>query len=648
MSQTSTRQAELEARKVAESGRQTEWNLPSFGKELYLGHFRPELIAPFPEESPEQAAVTEEFVTKVQHLVETEWREVGAEIERTGVIPEFLVKGLADLGAFGMKIPVEYGGLGLSQVAYNKALMLITQVHGSLGALLSAHQSIGVPQPVKLFGTEEQKQKWLPRCAKGAITAFLLTEPGFGSDPARMKSTAVPSEDGSEYVLDGVKLWTTNGVIAELVVIMARVPASEGHRGGISAFVVEMNSPGITVERRNSFMGLRGIENGVTRFHQVRVPAENLIGKEGHGLRISLTTLNAGRLAIPAMSAGSAKWATKVAREWSAERYSFGRPIGKQGAVAEKLSFMAATAFALDAMQEITALMNDQGRNDIRIESAIAKLYATEMSYRVLDELVQVRGGRGYETAESLKARGERAVPAEQALRDSRINRIFEGSTEVMRLLLAREATDQHLTVAGDIIDPEADMSAKAKAAGRAAGFYSTWLPKLAAGQGTLPGGFREYGRLATHLRYIERRSRKLARSTFYGMSRWQGRLEYQQAFLGRIVDIGAELFAMSAAVMKAEQIRSKQGGAKGAEAVELADVFCRQASLRVDRLFDALWSNTDAVDMRVSAGLLDGKFAWLDEGIVDLTEGTGPWISDEAFGPTAVDDVRRDPYAGV
>ncbi len=442
MSQTSTRQAELEARKVAESGRQTEWHQPSFGKELYLGHFRPDLISPFPEEAPEQAARTEEFVAQVRQLVETEWREVGAEIERTGVIPEFVVKGLADVGAFGMKIPVEYGGLGLSQVAYNKALMLFTQVHGSLGALLSAHQSIGVPQPVKLFGTAEQKEKWLPRCAKGAITAFLLTEPGFGSDPARMRSTAVPTEDGEAYILNGVKLWTTNGVIAELVVIMARVPASEGHRGGISAFVVEMDTPGITVEKRNAFMGLRGIENGVTRFDNVRVPKENLIGKEGHGLRISLTTLNAGRLAIPAMSAGSAKWATKIAREWSAERYSFGRPIGKQGAVAEKLSFMAATAFALDAMQEITALMNDQGRNDIRIESAIAKLYATEMSYQVLDELVQVRGGRGYETAESLKARGERAVPAEQALRDSRINRIFEGSSEVMRLLLAREATE--------------------------------------------------------------------------------------------------------------------------------------------------------------------------------------------------------------
>ena len=195
-------------------------------------------------------------------------------------------------------------------------------MHPSLGALLSAHQSIGVPEPVKVFGTPEQKQEYLPRCAAGAITAFLLTEPDVGSDPARMGSTAVPTDDGDAYILDGVKLWTTNGVIAELVVVMALVPEhtdSDGtvHKGGISAFVVEMDSPGITVENRNAFMGLRGIENGVTRFHQVRVPAANRLGREGQGLKIALTTLNTGRLSIPALCVASGRWSLKIAREWS-------------------------------------------------------------------------------------------------------------------------------------------------------------------------------------------------------------------------------------------------------------------------------------------------------------------------------------------
>ncbi|MFN0282063.1 MAG: acyl-CoA dehydrogenase family protein [Kineosporiaceae bacterium] len=637
-----TRQAELESRKVAESGRQTEWRLPSFGKELFLGRLRLDLISPFPEEPAEVRAEGDAFVERVRTLCETEWREVGFEIERTSIIPDHVLKGLADLGAFGMKIPKEYGGLGLSQLTYNRVLMLFAQVHTSLGALLSAHQSIGVPQPVKSYGTEEQKKKYLPRCAAGAVTAFLLTEPGFGSDAARMKSTAVPTEDGSGYLLNGLKLWTTNGVIADLVVVMARVPASEGHKGGISAFVVEMDSSGITVENRNAFMGLRGLENGVTRFCDVLVPKDTLLGKEGDGLRISLSTLNAGRLAIPAMCAAGAKWSTKIAREWAAERPSFGRPIATHGAVAEKLAFMASTAFALDALQEITAIMVDQGRNDIRIESAIAKLYATEMGYRVADELVQVRGGRGYETADSLRARGERAVPAEQQLRDMRINRIFEGSTEIMRLLLAREATDAHLQAAGDIIDPDVELKDKAKAGLRAAGFYAKWLPQLAVGRGVAPTSYSRFDSLATHLRYVERSARKLARSTFYGMSRWQARLEYEQAFLGRIVDIGAELFVMSAVIVKADQIRRQHGGTQGSEAYELAGHFCRQARLRVDALFHALWDNTDAADRKLAKALTDGRYAWLSDGIVDLTEGTGPWTADESQHPSRVETVHR------
>ncbi|MEV8627926.1 acyl-CoA dehydrogenase family protein [Streptomyces sp. NPDC051079] len=627
--------SEREARQVAEAARQQDWHKPSFAKELFLGRFRLDLIHPHPLPADEDVRRGEAFLAKLREFCAT--RVDGARIEREARIPDETVTGLKELGALGMKIDPKYGGLGLTQLYYNRALALVGSVSPALGALLSAHQSIGVPQPLKLFGTQEQKDAFLPRLARDSLSAFLLTEPDVGSDPARLATTAVP--EGDEYVLDGVKLWTTNGVVADLLVVMARVPASEGHKGGITAFVVEADAPGVTVEHRNAFMGLRGLENGVTRFHRVRVPAAHRIGPEGAGLKIALTTLNTGRLSLPAACAGAGKWCLKIAREWAAEREQWGKPVARHEAVGTKISFLAATAFALEAVVDLASQMADEDRNDIRIEAALAKLYGSEMSWLMADELVQIRGGRGYETADSLAARGERAVPAEQLLRDLRINRIFEGSTEIMHLLIAREAVDAHLAVAGDIIDPDKALADKAKAGARAGGFYARWLPKLVAGQGQLPGAYGEFGELATHLRFVERTSRKLARSTFYAMSRWQGKMELKQAFLGRIVDIGAELFAMSAVCVRAELLRTTTD--HGREAHQLADAFCRQSRLRVDELFGRLWANTDDLDRKVVDGVLAGSYTWLEEGILDPSD-DGPWIADTTPGPSTEENVHR------
>ncbi|MEU7230314.1 acyl-CoA dehydrogenase family protein [Streptomyces chrestomyceticus] len=636
MTAPSTRNvSEREARQVAEAAREQDWRKPSFAKELFLGRFRLDLIHPHPTPADEDAQRGEEFLAKLRDFCET--KIDGARIEREAQIPDETIDGLKEIGALGMKIDTKYGGLGLTQVYYNKALALVGSANPAIGALLSAHQSIGVPQPLKQFGTQEQKDVFLPRCARTDITAFLLTEPDVGSDPARLATTAVP--EGDDYVLDGVKLWTTNGVVADLLVVMARVPKSEGHKGGITAFVVEAAAEGVTVEHRNAFMGLRGIENGVTRFHRVRVPAAHRIGPEGAGLKIALTTLNTGRLSLPAMCVGAGKWCLKIAREWSAAREQWGKPIAKHEAVGAKISFIAATTFALEAVVDLASQMADEDRNDIRIEAALAKLYGSEMGCLMADELVQIRGGRGFETAASLAARGERAVPAEQILRDLRINRIFEGSTEIMHLLIAREAVDAHLSVAGDLIDPEKSLSDKGKAAAKAGTFYARWLPKLVAGPGQLPRTYAEFGDLAGHLRYVERAARKLARSTFYAMSRWQGRMETKQGFLGRIVDIGAELFAMSAAVVRAEHLRAT--GDHGREAHQLADVFCRQARIRVDELFGRLWTNTDDLDRKVVSGVLSGTYTWLEEGVVDPS-GDGPWIADATPGPTAKENVHR------
>jgi alkylation response protein AidB-like acyl-CoA dehydrogenase len=615
---------ERKAREVAEAAREQAWTRPSFAKGLYLGAFDVGLVHPYPESDPDAAARGAAFREALLAVCRT---IDGRAIEREDRVPDEAIDALRRVGAFGMKIPLEYGGLGLSLVDYGKALMLVSTVHPSLGALLSAHQSIGVPEPVHMFGSPEQQREFLPRCAAGAISAFLLTEPDVGSDPARLGTTATPTDDGTAYLLDGVKLWTTNGPIAELLVVMAVVPPHDGERGGISAFVVEAHTPGITVEHRNRFMGLRGMENGVTRFRQVRVPAANRLGREGQGLKIALTTLNTGRLSIPAICAGGSKWALSIARQWSAERVQWGRPVGDHEAIGAKLAFIAATTFALESVFDLSARLADAGQKDVRIEAALAKLWASEMGYRVADELVQIRGGRGYETADSLAARGERAVATEQLLRDMRINRIFEGSSEIMRLLIAREAVDAHLAAAGDLASRDASAGAKARAAVGASRFYARWFPTLLVGEGYRPGAYGDFGPLARHLRFVERSSRSLARHTFYAMARYQARLDRKQVLLGHVVDIGAELFAMSAACTRATAMRD-QDPAAGRSAVQLADAFCAQSRARVETLFRELRGSTAASDQRLARAVMAGLLRWVEDGILDTSEGTGPWIA--------------------
>ncbi len=613
-----------EARAISEAAREKDWTLPSFGKGLYLGDFQPELISPQPVLPAEAVEKGERFLAVLGAFLRD---HVDPQvIERDNRIPDAVVAGFKEIGALGMKVPETYGGLGLSQVYYNRAMMLAGTWHSSLSTMLSAHQSIGLAQPLLLFGSEEQKREWLPKVATTHLSAFALTERGVGSDPARVATIATPTEDGLGYLLNGRKLWTTNGTVADVLVVLAKVPRSEGHKGGITAFIVPGDTDGVVVEHRIEFMGLRGIENSQTRYSDAYVPAANVIGREGLGLKIALATLNTGRLALPAICAGVSKWATKVAREFASQRVQWGKPIGEHDEVAQRIAFIAATAFGLEAMLDVASRLADEKRNDVRIEAALAKLYGSEMGWRVIDELMQVCGGRGFETAASLQARGLRGVPVEQVMRDMRVNRIFEGSTEIMHLIIAREAMDEHLRAAGDLMEPELPIDRKAKALGKAGAFYAGWYPKLAVGRGQAPRSYASYGELAGEMRFVERASRKLARSTFYGMARWQAGTEAHGAFLGRIVDIGAELFAMSATVVYT-QTQIREHPERATETQELAQAFCNQARLRTDRLFDALWTNTDAPNHKLALDVLSGRHTWLEEGIIDPSAGDGPMV---------------------
>ena len=606
--------SEQESRDVAEAARETEWTAPSFVRELFLGNFRLDLIHPYPRQSPADRKKTDDYIAKLRPILEGADSD---EIDRTGELPAELVDDLRAIGAFGLKIPEEYGGIGLSQVGYGRTIGMVTSKDGNLTALLSAHQSIGVPQPLKMFGTPEQKKKYLPRLAKGAISAFALTESEVGSDPAAMTTTATPTDDGEAFLLNGEKLWCTNGTMAELLVVMARTPSKMKNGKEIpqiTAFIVEVDTPGVEVTHRCRFMGLKAIQNAVITFKDVRVPRENILWGEGKGLKLALVTLNTGRLTLPMSAAYGAKAALEVARKWAAERVQWGAPVGKHDAVAQMLGGMAADAFGIESMAELSSALADQAQNDIRLEAAIAKLWTSEMGWRIVDDLMQIRGGRGYETAQSLAARGEEPIPVERMMRDFRINRIFEGTSEIMRLFIAREAVDTHLQVAGDMIRPDISAGQKVAAMAKAGIWYAGWLPKRFIGGGQLPGAYSEFGALAGHVRYVERTSRKLAREMFYAMGKYQAKLERKQALLGRFVDVGAELYAMSASCVRAQSMAKEENGR---DAVRMADVFCRRARMRIRRLFAEVHRNADEATYRLAQDVLKGKHAWLEEGAV-------------------------------
>src|SRR5213592_773254 len=588
-----------EARDVAEAAREAEWAAPSFVRDLFLGSLRLDLIHPYPEQDPAEVARAKPFLDQLERLLRT----VDADrIDREGEIPKEVIDALKAMGAFGIKIPREYGGLGLSQLSYMKAMELVSSVDGSLTALLSAHQSIGVPGPLKMFGSEAQKKRYLPRLARGAISAFALTEPGVGSDPAAMEATAVPSEDGESWILNGEKLWCTNGTIAELLVVMARTPSkvvNGRERRQITAFIVETSWPGVDVKHRCHFMGLKAIYNGVMRFTNVRIPKENVLWGEGKGLKLALVTLNTGRLTLPVAAVAAAKRCLEISRAWANERVQWGKPIGKHDAIAQKIGTMAANTFAMESVVEVCGLLADRGTYDIRLEAAIAKLYNSEVGWRIIDDTVQIRGGRGYETADSLRARGEKPIPIERMLRDFRINLIFEGSSEIMHLFIAREAVDKHLQVAGDVVMPGKTVRERLAGLARSAGFYGWWYPSRWLGWSLWPR-YSEFGKLAKHVRFVERSCRRLARSVFHSMIRFGPKLELRQSVLFRLVDVAGELFAMAATCSRAQRLYTHDR-ATGARAVKLADLFCRQARRRVRSKFNGLRRNEDVQNRSAS-----------------------------------------------
>jgi alkylation response protein AidB-like acyl-CoA dehydrogenase len=604
-----------QALEVIESARD-QYEHPSFGGQLFIGDFDFKLLHPFPEQTEEDRkigdAVIDPFIAFLKDNLDPE------EVDATREIPKKVIDEMKKMGIFALKVPKEYGGLGLSQTNYCRLVMKVASFCGGTAVLISAHQSIGVPQPLKMFGTEEQKKKFFPRFRQGSISAFALTEPDVGSDPAQMSCTATLSEDGKYYILNGDKLWCTNGTVADILVVMAKTPSKiiKGkERKQITAFIVERNTPGIELVHRCEFMGLGGIYNGLLRFTNVKVPVENLLGEEGRGLALALSTINIGRLTLPAACTGGAKQCLSIARRWGASRVQWGMPVGLHETGREKIAFIAATTFAMEAITWLTCGWADQHQVDIRIEAAMAKLFCTESLWKIVDITMQLRGGRGYEKGRSLQARGEVPYPIERIMRDCRINMILEGSSEIMKLFLAREAMEPHLKKAGDLLSSKTGIGQKGKTLLKMLGHYSLWYPEQLWKRVFSFSSFKDAGILEKHLQFIDKQAHHLASEIFFGMAKYRQHLERKQMLLGRLMEIGTDLFAMAATCSYAISLKGKPG--IGESSLELANHFCLLAKRRIEEHFQAISHNDDRAANALAKHTLDKSFKWLEDGII-------------------------------
>ena len=583
-----------------------------------------------PPEPPEEQAAGAAFCKQVEVFLR---QEVDPdEIEREAKIPESVIQGLFKLGAFGMKIPKAYGGLGFSSTNYGRVLTVIASWSNILALTVAVPQSIGIAMPILLFGSEDQKQRYLPLVATEALSAFALTEPLTGSDAANVRTQAVLDATGGHFIVNGEKLWCTNGPIARYATLIARVPARrvvrdgqttwmpapEGHGADDrvhTAFILDMSAPGVQVRQRCQFEGCRGIENAHMTMQQVRVPVENVIGEVGKGLKYALRILNVGRgISIPAICLGMAKQAWHPTLDRANARVTFHKPLGERQTQQIRLGDMAAHLYAMEALSMLVWRLADQHRHDIRIEAAVAKIFCSEHTIQFLRDAQILFGGMGYETAASKMARGEAAFGIEQLVRDAEMYRIGEGATDILRPFIVREGLSHHLDRAKPLYSGELSILDQLKQVVKLAGFYAPWYLRQWLRRPLPTGPTFVHPQVGTVVRYVERTGRRLAREIFYAMVRFQASFQDEQRVQNRIESVGEDLLALVATVLYAEQ----QTRFEGRTTVwELADAFEVAVRQRVTQRLSEIRRHRDGVTAATGRQALKGYYPGLSEGIV-------------------------------
>ncbi|MDC8447968.1 MAG: acyl-CoA dehydrogenase family protein [Nitrospira sp.] len=606
---------------------------PLAGRSFMVGLFagKPDFsLLLTPEESPEEQADWEEFRPRLETFLMTQVDP--DEIERTAKIPDSVLKGLFALGAFGMKIPKQYGGLGFSHTNYGRALMLMASWSNALSLTVAVPQSIGIAMPILMFGNEEQRRRYLPLVAREAVSAFALTEPMTGSDAANIATEAVLDSAGTTFVVNGEKLWCTNGPIARYVTLIARVPARRTQQNGRTtwtpvpngkeadehvhtAFILDMRTPGVHIRQHCRFEGCRGIENAHMTFTDVHIPAENVIGEVGRGLKYALTILNVGRaVSIPAICLGMAKQAWQPTLDRANQRFTFQKPLGTRQTQRMRVGRMASNLFAMEALAFTAWRMADQPTYDVRIEAALAKLFCSEKTIQFLKDAQIIFGGMGYETAHSKRLRGEPAFGIEQLVRDAEMYRIGEGATDILRPFVAREGLNMHLERAGHVFDERTTDVRRLTELRQLVKFYIPWYRSQWTGSRLPPHPEFEYSRVRSKLRFVEQASRRLARTVFYVMLLHRQALRDDQGRQNRIEMIGEDLLMVAATALYAEA-QERTGGHP--EVWDLVEENFRDARQRVEQNLRELLRNQDAAVASVGEKALSGRYPSLTCGVI-------------------------------
>jgi alkylation response protein AidB-like acyl-CoA dehydrogenase len=548
------------------------------------------------------------------------------QIDREGEIGDDVMTALASIGAFGIKIPKAYGGLGLSQSDYHASATLLGSHDASTTVLLSAHNSIGVAEPVKLVGTPEQKQRFLPRLAHGEISGFALTERNAGCDIWNLKSYAIPiTEHGTivGYRLTADKLYTTNAprgdnkFLASLLVVIAQIVQAphELHRPKqdrrFGAFVVDTASPGCRCTRLR-FMGVHGIYNGEVHLRDVFVPVDDRLGEEGTGLRRALESLTVGRLSLPAACLGNLKKCLWLARLRAQQRVQYDRPIGEHTDIGSKLVRMASRVLALEALVTITGVWAD-AREDVRLESAAAKILATEWLLESLLDLFRIYGGRAFETPDSLRVRGEIPVPVERMIRDALINVIWEGTNGILTLWIGREGLAEYFNHGKAFLDRQiGDLL-------RATPFFTTVAARSVNALSDYATSDTVHETYAAWDRFVSEKSRKLARTTLLATARHRHKLVPKQLLMRRLITASMDLFSLEALIWYASQNEIKDK----ALVQSLATYFYSHVQEEFDptpllSMQTSFW-NDDTTVYRLAKDILSGKADWLEDGIIKI-----------------------------